>query len=96
MTYNHYFYDYQGDIVASWLQSPLQIQKGDSVLVTDEKPVIYLVQARLYVQGESIDVENKNWLVNRLSKVIVNQPFIDRTTPREPLPLKSIQAYQQP
>lgn len=93
---NHYFYDHQGDIVDQWLGSDIKIQRGESILFSKlEPPCIYLVQAVLHVQGEAIAPENHNWLVNRVSKVIINQPYIDTSAPRQPLPLKAVQGYQQ-
>ncbi|MCA6430245.1 MAG: hypothetical protein IM613_12490 [Cytophagales bacterium] len=91
---NHYFYDHQGDIVGQLLNTDLRIQKGDSVLLTEDSPAVYLVQATLHIQGETKPPDTYNWLVNRMTKLVVNMSNIDTTAPRQPLPLKSIQAYQ--
>ena len=93
---NHYFYDHQGEIVGELTNTEIKIQKGDSVLLTEDQPAVYLIQAALHIQGESKQPDTYNWLVNRLSKLVVNMSHIDTTAPRQPLPLKSIQAYQQP
>ena len=93
--YNHYFYDHQGAIVGQIIATDLKIQKGESIMFTEDEPVLYLIQAVLHIQGETKQPDTHNWLVNRLSKFINNQPYIDTTAPRQPLPLKSIQGYQQ-
>lgn len=92
---NHYFYDHQGDIVGQLLATDWKIQKGESVLLTEDEPVVFLIQAVLHIQGEAKQSDTCNWLVNRLSKFVINQPYIDTTAPRQPLPLKSVQGYQQ-
>ena len=93
---NHYFYDHQGEIVGELTNTEIKIQKGDSVLLTEDQPAVYLVQAVLHIQGETKQPDTQTWLVNRLSKLVVNMSHIDTTAPRQPLPLKSVQAYQQP
>ena len=92
---NHYFYNHQGEIVGQITNTNIKLQKGDSVLLTEDEPVVYLIQATLYVQGEIKPPDTYNWVVNRLTKLVVNMSHIDTTAPRAPLPLKSIQGYQQ-
>lgn len=92
--YKYYFYDHQGEIVGE-IDTDIKIQKGDSVMFTEDQVSIYLIQSTLHIQGETRQPNTYNWLVNRLSKSVVNQPYIDTTSPRQPLPLKSIQGYQQ-
>jgi len=92
---NHYFYNHQGEIVGQITNTNIKLQKGDSVLLTEDEPAVYLIQATLYVQGEIKPPDTQNWLVNRLSKLVTNMSHIDTTAPRTPLPLKSVQAYQQ-
>lgn len=92
---NHYFYDHQGDIVDQFLETDLKIQKGDSIMLTGESPAVYLVQAVLHIQNQTKTPDVCNWLVNRLSKLVVNMSHIDTTAPRTSLPLKSVQGYQQ-
>jgi hypothetical protein len=91
---NHYFYDHQGAIVGE-ITVDFKIQKGESIMFTEDEPVLYLIQAVLHIQGETKQPDTCNWLVNRLSKFVINQPYIDTTAPRQPLPLKSVQGYQQ-
>lgn len=92
---NHYFYDHQGEIVGQLLALDWKIQKGDSIMFTEDTPVTYLIQGVLHIQNETKTPDVCNWLVNRLSKIVVNMSHIDTTAPRTPLPLKSVQGYQQ-
>lgn len=92
---NHYFYDHQGAIVEQLLQSERKIQKGDFIMFTTEEPAVYQIQGVLHIQGETQQADAYNWVVNRLTKLVVNMSTIDTTAPRQPLPLKSIQGYQQ-
>lgn len=92
---NHYFYDHQGAIVDQLLSTDRKIQKGDFVLFTTDEPTIYQVQGVLHIQGENQDPNTHNWVMNRMTKLFVNMAHIDTTAPRQPLPLKSIQGYQQ-
>ncbi len=91
---NHYFYDHQGAIVDQLLATDRKIQKGDFIMFTSEEPAVYQIQGVLHVQGERM-ANSCNWVVNRMTKLTVNMSHIDTTAPRTPLPLKSIQAYQQ-
>ena len=93
--YNHYFYDYQGEIVAQWLQYTTLLARGKSVLMTDNRPAVYMIQAEIHIQGETSTANDFCWLVNRLSKIVADVSYIDTTSPRQPLPLKSVQAFRQ-
>ena len=93
---NHYFYDHQGAIVDQLLSTDRQIRKGDSIMFTSgDEAVVYLIQSTLHIQGEPQDPKTNNWLVNRLTKLFVNMSHIDTKSIREPLPLKSVQGYQE-
>lgn len=92
---NHYFYDHQGEIVDQILATDLQVHKGDFIMFTGDQPAIYQIQGVLHIQGEIQQADTYNWVVNRLTKLVVNMSHIDTTAPRAPLPLKSIQGYQQ-
>lgn len=92
---NHYFYDHQGAIVDQLLSTDRKIQKGDFIMFTTEEPAVYQVQGVLHIQGEPQQPEAQNWVVNRMTKLVVNMSSIDTTSPRQPLPLKSIQGYIQ-
>ena len=92
---NHYFYDHQGAIVEQLLQSERKIQKGDFIMFTTEEPAVYQIQGVLHIQGETQQADAYNWVVNRLTKLVVNMSTIDTTAPRQLPPLKSVQGYQQ-
>lgn len=91
---NHYFYDHQGAIVDQLLDTDRKIQKGDFIMFTSEEPAVYQIQGVLHIQGERM-VNSCNWVVNRMTKLMVNMSSIDTTAPRAPLPLKSVQGYIQ-
>lgn len=92
---NHYFYDHQGAIVDQWLNTDRRIQKGEFVWIGEPEPAVYLVQGTLHIPTEKQGTDSVNWVVNRMSKLLVNMSHIDTTAPRTPLPLKSVQAYKE-
>lgn len=92
---NHYFYDHQGEIVDQILATDLQVHKGDFIMFTGEQPAIYQIQGVLHIKSESKQPACHNWVVNRMTKLFTNMSTIDTTAPRQPLPLKSVQGYQQ-
>lgn len=91
MTYNHYFYDSQGEIVEQLHDYHIQFQKGISILFSDDSPRVYMILAQLHVQGEIPKEGNYNWLVNRLTKLQVNMSYIDTGAPK---PLSNIKSSQ--
>lgn len=93
--YNHYFYDYQGEIVAQWLQYSTLLTRGKAILITGNQPAIYLIQAELHIQNETPSTNDFCWLVNRLSKIVADVSYIDTTSRRTPLSLKSVQAFHE-
>jgi hypothetical protein len=93
--YNHYFYGYQGEIVDQILATDLQIHKGDFIMFTGDHPAIYQIQGVLHIKSESKQPACHNWVVNRMTKLVVNMSSIDTTSVRPSLPLKSVQGYTQ-
>lgn len=65
MDYHHYFYDADANLVAQLLDTDIEMNVGDAVLIGQEKS-IYRIEAILHIPGAAVNIYP--WLVSRLSK----------------------------
>ena len=65
MDYHHYFYDADANLVAQLLDTDIEMNVGDAVLISQEKS-IYRIEAILHIPGAAVNIYP--WLVSRLSK----------------------------
>ena len=65
MDYHHYFYDADANLVAQLLDTDIEMNVGDAVLISQQKS-IYRIEAILHIPAAAVNIYP--WLVSRLSK----------------------------